>query len=166
MIPIAMLYGTPEDAAAQIAYLEKRGYPISYIEMGEEPDGQYMLPEDYGALYLQWATALHRVDPKLKLGGPIFEGVNKDIEVWPDAQGKTSWTGTLFRLFEGTHGRLGRSGFHVVRALSVRALQDAVERSLRRGQPGAAHSAGVARRRAAAGRAHVHYRIEYRGGFG
>jgi len=37
MIPVTMLYGTPEDAAAQIAYIEKRGYPISYIEMGEEP---------------------------------------------------------------------------------------------------------------------------------
>jgi hypothetical protein len=93
MIPIAMLYGTPEDAAAQIAYLKKRGYPISWVEMGEEPDGQYMLPEDYGALYLQFASALHRVDPALKLGGPVFEGVNEDILVWPDAQGKTSWLG-------------------------------------------------------------------------
>ena len=36
---------------------KKRGYPVSHIEMGEEPDGQYMLPEDYGALYLQFATA-------------------------------------------------------------------------------------------------------------
>ena len=72
MIPVSMLYGTPEDSAAQIAYLLKRGYPISYIEMGEEPDGQYMLPEDYGALYLQWATAIHKVDPKLKLGGPAL----------------------------------------------------------------------------------------------
>lgn len=53
MVPVAMLYGTPEDSAAQMTYLRKRGYPISYIEMGEEPDGQYMLPEDYGALYLQ-----------------------------------------------------------------------------------------------------------------
>jgi hypothetical protein len=91
MIPVSMLYGTPEDAAAQISYLKSRGYPISWIEMGEEPDGQYMLPEDYGALYLQFATALHRVDPSLKLGGPVFEGVNEDIRVWPDAQGRTSW---------------------------------------------------------------------------
>jgi hypothetical protein len=93
MMPVAMLYDTPENAAAEIAYLEKRGYPISYVEMGEEADGQYMLPEDYAALYLQWATAIHRVDPSLKLGGPSFQGVNKDIEVWPDANGRVSWTG-------------------------------------------------------------------------
>jgi hypothetical protein len=92
MIPIAMIYGTPEDAAAEIAYLEKRGYPISYVEMGEEADGHYTPPEDYASLYLQFATALHRIDPKLKLGGPIFTGVNKDIETWPDAEGQTSWT--------------------------------------------------------------------------
>lgn len=96
MIPVAMLYDTPENAVAEITYVEKRGYPISYIEMGEEPDGKHCLPEDYAALYIQWADALHRVDPKLKLGGPIFEGVNKDIEVWPDAQGRTSWMGRFF----------------------------------------------------------------------
>jgi hypothetical protein len=93
MIPVSLIYATPEDAAAQIAYVEKRGYPISYIEVGEEPDGKKTSPEDYGALYLQWARALHRVDSKLKLGGPIFEGVNEDIKVWPDAQGRTSWMG-------------------------------------------------------------------------
>jgi hypothetical protein len=93
MIPVAMIYETPENSAAEIAYIEKRGYPISYVEMGEEADGQYMLPEDYAALYVQWATALHKVDPKLKLGGPSFQGVNRDIEVWPDANGKASWLG-------------------------------------------------------------------------
>jgi len=93
MIPISMLYGTPDDAATQMAYLKKRGYPISYVEMGEEPDGQYMQPEDYAELYLQFATAMHKVDPSLKLGGPVFEGVNEDIKVWPDAQGRTSWLG-------------------------------------------------------------------------
>jgi len=74
MIPVSILYGTPEDAAAEITYLKKRGYLISYVEMGEEPDGQYFAPEDYATLYLQWATALHHVDPNLKLGGPVFEG--------------------------------------------------------------------------------------------
>jgi len=93
MIPVTLLYGTPEDAAAQIEYIEKRGYPISFVEMGEEPDGKHAVPEDYGALYIQWAKAIHRVDPKLKLGGPIFEGVNEDIHVWPDAHGRTSWLG-------------------------------------------------------------------------
>jgi len=81
-----------------------------YVEMGEEPDGQYMLPEDYGALYLQWATALHKVDPSLKLGGPVFQGVNHDIQVWPDAQGRTSWLGRFIAYLKA-HGRLGDLAF-------------------------------------------------------
>ena len=64
MIPVTMLYGTPDDAAAQIAYIEKRGYPIGYIEMGEEPDGKHAMPEDYAALYLQWATRASQSGPK------------------------------------------------------------------------------------------------------
>jgi hypothetical protein len=51
------------------------------------------MPEDYAALYIQWADAIHKVDPKLKLGGPIFEGVNKDITLWPDSNGRISWMG-------------------------------------------------------------------------
>lgn len=110
MIPVTMLYGTPEDAAAQIAYIEKRGYRIGYIEMGEEPDGKHAMPEDYAALYLQWATAIHKVDPKLKLGGPVFEGVNEDIHVWPDAQGRTSWMGRFVDYLK-SHGRLSDLSF-------------------------------------------------------
>ena len=110
VIPVAMLYSTPEDSAAQMTYLKKRGYPVWYVEMGEEPDGQYMQPEDYGAFYLQWATALHRVDPTLKLGGPVFEGVTEDIKVWPDAQGKTSWFGRFLDYLKA-HGRLGDLAF-------------------------------------------------------
>src|ERR1700730_15191842 len=105
IVPIAMLYSTPEDAAAQMTYIKKRGYPVSYVEMGEEPDGQYMLPEDYATLYLQFATALHRVDPDLKLGGPVFEGVTEDIKVWPDGQRETSWL-RRFLAYLRAHGRL------------------------------------------------------------
>ena len=110
MVPVALLYDTPDNAAAQIAYLKKRGYPISYVEMGEEADGQFMLPEDYAALYVQWATALHRVDPALKLGGPSFQGVNKDIEVWPDANGKVSWTARFVDYLK-QHGRMNDLAF-------------------------------------------------------
>ncbi len=105
MMPIAMLYETPDNAAAEVRYLKNHNYPVSYIEMGEESDGQFMLPEDYAALYLEFATALRRVDPNLKLGGPSFEGVNEDVEVWPDAQGRTSWLGR-FLLYLREHSRM------------------------------------------------------------
>jgi hypothetical protein len=110
MIPVTMLYGTPEDAAAQIAYIEKRGYRIGYVEMGEEPDGKHAMPEDYGALYIQWAAAIHKVDPKLRLGGPVFEGVNEDIRVWPDAQGQVSWMGRFVDYLKA-HGHLSDLAF-------------------------------------------------------
>jgi hypothetical protein len=105
-----MAYSTPEDAAAEIAYLEKRKYPIMQVEMGEEPDGQYMMPEDYAALYLQWATAIHRVDPNLKLGGPVFEGVVEDIKVWPDERGRNSWFGRFLEYLKD-HRRMNDLAF-------------------------------------------------------
>jgi F5/8 type C domain/Glycosyl hydrolases family 39 len=110
LIPVAMFYTTPEDAAAEIAYIEKRGYPISGVEMSEEPDGNQMMPEDYAELYLQWASALHRVDPKLRLGGPVFTGENEDIKVWPDAQGRTSWLGRFVDYLK-EHGRISDLAF-------------------------------------------------------
>ena len=113
MMPVALIYDTPDNAAAEIAYLKARNYPVSYVEMGEEADGQYMLPEDNAALYLQWATAIHRVDPTVKLGGPSFQGVNRDIEVWPDANGKVSWLGRFLDYLR-QHGRLNDLAFLLV----------------------------------------------------
>ena len=110
MIPVTMLYGTPEDSAAQIEYIKKRRYPIGWIEMGEEPDGKRILPEDYAALYVQWAKAIHKVDPALKLGGPVFVGINEDIKVWPDAQGRTSWIGRFVDYLR-SHGHLSDLAF-------------------------------------------------------
>ncbi|MFY9789555.1 MAG: discoidin domain-containing protein [Candidatus Sulfotelmatobacter sp.] len=105
MVPIAMLYSTPEDAANEIAYLYKRHYPISWIEMGEEADGQHILPEDYGALYIQFATAIHKLVPEARLGGPPFEGTFGDVEVWPDAAGKVSWLGRFLDYLKA-HGHI------------------------------------------------------------
>ncbi len=110
MIPIALIYNTPEDAVAEIKYLKNRHYPVSYIEMGEEPDGHYMMPEDYAALYVEFAAALHQFDPSLKLGGPIFTGENKDIETWADSAGRTSWTGRFIDYLK-SHGRINDLAF-------------------------------------------------------
>jgi len=110
MVPIAMLYNTPEDAVNELRYLKARGYPVSYVEMGEEPDGHYTTPEDYAALYMQFAAALHRYDPTLKLGGPIFTGQNEDPETWPDAQGDASWTHRFVEALR-RHGKLGELAF-------------------------------------------------------
>ena len=93
MIPIAILYSTPEDAANEIAYLYKRKYPISWIEMGEEPDGQRVLPEDYAALYIQFAKAIHKLVPNAPLGGPAFEGTPGDVDSWADGNGRVSFLG-------------------------------------------------------------------------
>jgi F5/8 type C domain len=110
MIPIAMLYSTPEDAVAELSYLKARGYPVSYVEMGEEPDGHYTVPEDYAALYVQFARTLHRLDPKLKLGGPIFTGQNEDIQTWADAHGQVSWTGRFIEYLKA-HNALDQLAF-------------------------------------------------------
>ena len=93
MIPVAILYTIPEDAANEIAYLYQRKYPISWIEMGEEADGQRVLPEDYATLYCQFATAIHKLVPQAPLGGPAFEGTPADVDSWADADGRVSFLG-------------------------------------------------------------------------
>lgn len=110
MIPIAMLYSTPEDAANEIAYLYKRKYPISWIEMGEEADGQRILPEDYAALYIQFARAIHKVVPQARLGGPPFEGTPGDVDSWMDANGRVSFLGRFVDYLK-THDALQEFSF-------------------------------------------------------
>jgi hypothetical protein len=93
LTPTELLYGTPEDAAAELEYLKTRAYKIERVELGEEPDGQFVTPEDYGALYLQFAAAIHRVDAKLKLGGPSFQ------EILPDTRAQRLGNGAWLRRF-------------------------------------------------------------------
>jgi F5/8 type C domain len=102
--PVPMLYSTPENAVAEVRYLRARGYPIRMIELGEEPDGQYVSPEDDAALFIQWAHALHAVDPSLRLGGPVFSGVNDDVQAWPDATGNVSWLNRFLRYLRRHRG--------------------------------------------------------------
>jgi len=105
LVPVTVIYGTPEDAANEVAYIYQRGYPVAGIEMGEECDGKHTTPEDYGALYCQWAAAIHKLTPDAKLGGPVFEGVDKDITLWADDQGRTSWMARFIDYLKA-HGHL------------------------------------------------------------
>ncbi len=91
MIPVAVLYGTPDDASAEIRYLRRRGYSIGRIEMGEEPDGQFVTPEDYATLYAQAARAIRASWPDAPLGGPGFQGLESRVMfAWPsDTTGET-----------------------------------------------------------------------------
>jgi hypothetical protein len=66
LVPVTVIYGTPEDAANEVAYIYKRGYSAAGIEMGEECDGKHTMPEDYAALYCQWADAIHKLVPQAK----------------------------------------------------------------------------------------------------
>jgi hypothetical protein len=88
LTPVSLLYGTPEDSVNEIRYLRKRGIKVTHVEMGEEPDGQNIAPEDYAALYRRWARAL---PAELKLGGPAFQSTRDYVAFWPDALGRTSW---------------------------------------------------------------------------
>ena len=91
LMPTGLLYDTPENAAAEIRFLKARGYDVRQIELGEEPDGQYVSPEHYAALFIQFAEAIRRENPALVMGGPGFQS---EVDGWnaiPDDAGRTSW---------------------------------------------------------------------------
>jgi hypothetical protein len=91
LVPVGVLYDTPENAVAEISYLLKRQYPLEGIELGEEPDGQWASPEDYAALYTGVARRLAALNPRLKLGGPSLQNFEEQLVAWPDASGNRSW---------------------------------------------------------------------------
>ena len=79
MMPVGVLFDTPDNAAALIRYLTRRGYPLERIELGEEPDGQYGDAADYGALYLATLDRLRPINPRLRFGGPSMQSAATDM---------------------------------------------------------------------------------------
>src|SRR5437868_383260 len=91
LVPVGVLYDTPENATAEINYLLHRHYDLEGIELGEEPDGQWASPEDYAALYAGVARRLAALNPRVKLGGPSLQSFEDQLLTWPDATGNRSW---------------------------------------------------------------------------
>jgi hypothetical protein len=109
LVPVPVLFGVPEDAANELRWLRARKYKVRGIEMGEEPDGEMTYAEDYGALYLQVANYLKRVDPHVVLGGPCFQTTQQDFRDWPDPS-VTPWL-TRFLTYLESRKRMGDLGF-------------------------------------------------------
>lgn len=108
MVPVGVLYDTPENAAALIRFLQWRAYPVKQVELGEEPDGQYVEAEGYGALYLKFAAALGKLDPNLVFGGPSLQSGIADT--WLDEDPDHSWTRRLMRYLRA-HNAIDQLGF-------------------------------------------------------
>ena len=101
LVPVGVLYDTPENAAAEINYLLRRNYNLEGVELGEEPDGQWVSPEDYAALYAGVARRLSTLNPHLKLGGPSLQNFEDRLLTWADAFGNRSWMNRFLKCVRG-----------------------------------------------------------------
>ena len=101
LVAVGVLYDTPENAAAQIRYLLRRNYSLEGIELGEEPDGQWVSPEDYSALYAGVARRLAELKSPLKVGGPSLQNFEDRLLTWADASGNRSWMNRFLEYIRG-----------------------------------------------------------------
>jgi hypothetical protein len=100
LVPVGVFYDTPENAAALVRFLRSRGYAVEGIELGEEPDGQLVSPEDYGALYARWVRALRPLDASLRFGGPSFATITPFV---PEQFSEKTWL-KRFLAYNGARG--------------------------------------------------------------
>jgi F5/8 type C domain len=110
MVPVGVLYDTPENGAAELRYLTARGYPIEQVEFGEEPDGEFATPEDYGALYMEFYKGLHNIDPHLQFGGPSLQDIEQTQVPGRIEFGKAGWIGRFIRYLQ-RHDSLDKFSF-------------------------------------------------------
>src|SRR5437764_12790739 len=97
LMPVGVLYNTPDNAVSEIQYLLARNYSLEDVELGEEPDGQWTSPEDFAALYVATARQLRSLSSQLKLGGPSLQNFDGHLLTWPDKSVKRFWMNRFLR---------------------------------------------------------------------
>lgn len=110
MLPMALLYDTPENMMALLRYVARKKYNVKELEMGEEPEGQLIHPNDYAALYIQFADEIKKLAPQLMLGGPGFAALAKDGAEDQYSFSERQWT-TIFLDYLKNHNRLNQFNF-------------------------------------------------------
>jgi len=128
IVPAGVLYDTPENAAAALRFLRRRHYPVTQFELGEEPDGQNVSPEDFAELYRQFGAALKAVDPAIAVGGPNLQDAVSDV--WADDARDKSWTRRFFTAVR-TPGRSAPVDFFSFEHYPYDTLCQAIDQKLR-----------------------------------
>lgn len=103
LVPVGVLYDTPENAVAEIKYLLARGYKLAGLELGEEPDGQWVSPEDFGSLYAALANQVRKLDAQIKLGGPSLQSFESHLLTWQDPAGNRFWMNRFLKHLSSKH---------------------------------------------------------------
>lgn len=104
LLPTGCLYDTPDNVANEARWLKRRGIRIRGLELGEEPDGNWVYAEHYARLYLLMANAVRKVLARVTLGGPSFQTVLEDYAEFP-REGKP-WLTRFKDVLESRH-RMG-----------------------------------------------------------
>lgn len=108
LLTVGVYYDTPANAASLLRYVRKRNYAVPRVELGEEPDGQFIAPADFAALYAQVADSLLGVDRQVVLGGPSLQDAQtKVMMAWKEGTtDERSWLSDFVRaLSERGHAR-------------------------------------------------------------
>ncbi len=104
ILAVPVLYDIPENAAALMAYVRAKAYPVTDVELGEEPEEQFTTPEDYGALSHAAMDAIRAVGVSPRFGGPSL------ILLQPNLTTDADWMSRLYRYYQAT-GSLDALGF-------------------------------------------------------
>jgi F5/8 type C domain len=105
LVPVGVLYDTPENAMSEVQYLLHRNYSLEGVELGEEPDGQWASPEDFAALYCGVERRLAELKPPLKFGGPSLQNFEDQLLTWANASGNRSWMNRFLEYIRGAKVR-------------------------------------------------------------
>ncbi len=80
LITVNILTGTPQQAADWVRYVNASGTRVRYWEIGNESYSTAMTPDQYAALFLQFAQAMRAVDPNIKLGAIADEQYGHSVQ--------------------------------------------------------------------------------------